>query len=402
MFENVLHQDQVTQQLSKEVQTQSLPPSILFAGPPYAGKLSAALELARVLSCERKEGEWNCSCKSCEMHRQLLAPNTLLLGGRYFNTEVAACADTLLRTKSISGRYLFIRSLRKLTRRFDPVLWEGEEVRLQKVTPLLTRLEEIAYDLGPDQGEMPPKEKLEKVLQEAITLVGKVEDSFSLGTVPVGVVRKVSSWAHLRGTETKKIVILEHTDRLLDASRNALLKLLEEPPSSVYFILLTTRRSAIIPTILSRVRSYLFKQRTGKEAIEVLERVFKLPSGETYPDLSTFFLLFQGLKPNLLYQAAVQFILAASNSEAPFPEALAVELFQDREKFRLFLEQVLVVLHHFLTQESVGVVDGKPSLTQMEEWAKLIQKAVESVEVLNVHPLLAAERLFHRMRRRYA
>jgi hypothetical protein len=41
------------------------------------------------------------------------------------------------------------------------------------------------------------------------------------------------------------------------------------------FVLTTSRRQAIIPTILSRVRRYRFVQRTGSEAADVLERIFK-------------------------------------------------------------------------------------------------------------------------------
>ena len=47
-----------------------------------------------------------------------------------------------------------------------------------------------------------------------------------------------------------------------ESVRNALLKILEEPPSDCNFILLTSKRNAILPTILSRVRTYEFKNRS--------------------------------------------------------------------------------------------------------------------------------------------
>ena len=63
---------------------------------------------------------------------------------------------------------------------------------------------------------------------------------------------------------------------MLDASKNALLKILEEPPKNLTFILLTTNRNALLPTILSRLRPYYFQERKEEEQKEVIERVFHL------------------------------------------------------------------------------------------------------------------------------
>ncbi len=49
-----------------------------------------------------------------------------------------------------------------------------------------------------------------------------------------------------------KVYILEDSQNMNDSSENALLKILEEPPAGVYFILTCTGRSAMLPTILSR------------------------------------------------------------------------------------------------------------------------------------------------------
>ena len=41
-----------------------------------------------------------------------------------------------------------------------------------------------------------------------------------------------------------------------DQAQNAILKILEEPPSYVFFIILTTSRSTMLETVLSRVQTY--------------------------------------------------------------------------------------------------------------------------------------------------
>jgi DNA polymerase-3 subunit delta' len=51
-----------------------------------------------------------------------------------------------------------------------------------------------------------------------------------------------------------RVVVLEPADTMNIAAANSLLKILEEPPSSVYFILVSSRWRRLLPTILSRCR----------------------------------------------------------------------------------------------------------------------------------------------------
>ncbi len=50
MFENLLYQDAASL-LTLDIKNKTLPSSILLSGPQSSGKLTCALELARVLSC---------------------------------------------------------------------------------------------------------------------------------------------------------------------------------------------------------------------------------------------------------------------------------------------------------------------------------------------------------------
>jgi DNA polymerase-3 subunit delta' len=51
-----------------------------------------------------------------------------------------------------------------------------------------------------------------------------------------------------------RVVLVTEADAMNPAAANALLKILEEPPSSVYFILISTRSKSLLPTIRSRCR----------------------------------------------------------------------------------------------------------------------------------------------------
>ncbi|MCK5294959.1 MAG: DNA polymerase III subunit delta' [Arcobacteraceae bacterium] len=57
--------------------------------------------------------------------------------------------------------------------------------------------------------------------------------------------------AYIAVNRTKYILL--GGDRFLPEAQNSLLKVLEEPPSDIIFILITTSKTAILPTILSRM-----------------------------------------------------------------------------------------------------------------------------------------------------
>lgn len=58
----------------------------------------------------------------------------------------------------------------------------------------------------------------------------------------------------------KKVFILDEVHMLSTAASNALLKVLEEPPEDVVFVLCTTERQKILPTIISRCAVYEFEK----------------------------------------------------------------------------------------------------------------------------------------------
>lgn len=70
-----------------------------------------------------------------------------------------------------------------------------------------------------------------------------------------------------------KVFIIDEVHMLSTAAFNAFLKTLEEPPAHVIFILATTEKHKILPTILSRCQIYDFERMTVKETIDHLKRV---------------------------------------------------------------------------------------------------------------------------------
>jgi len=70
-----------------------------------------------------------------------------------------------------------------------------------------------------------------------------------------------------------KVYIIDEVHMLSQAAFNAFLKTLEEPPSHAIFILATTEKHKIIPTILSRCQIYDFKRITVEDISKHLQGV---------------------------------------------------------------------------------------------------------------------------------
>lgn len=70
-----------------------------------------------------------------------------------------------------------------------------------------------------------------------------------------------------------KVFIIDEVHMLSTAAFNAFLKTLEEPPAHVIFILATTEKHKILPTILSRCQIYDFERMTVENTIAHLKHV---------------------------------------------------------------------------------------------------------------------------------
>lgn len=72
-----------------------------------------------------------------------------------------------------------------------------------------------------------------------------------------------------------KVYIIDEVHMLSSQAFNAFLKTLEEPPSYAIFILATTEKHRILPTILSRCQIFDFKRITNNDTVAHLEEICK-------------------------------------------------------------------------------------------------------------------------------
>jgi DNA polymerase-3 subunit gamma/tau len=291
MFENVIHQG-ATGDISRSIAAGDLPNALLFWGEKASGKLTAALELARVLSCI-KNASWDCRCPSCLRHKQLVSQDILLAGYRDCVTEILAAKKSFLDAFAEGAAYLqaacyfFTRSVRKLTMRFNSALVKGSEA--SKIADIVSGIDESLELIDPADFDAAAADgsrkigdggKLQKLADSIADSCKKLSSDFMYTSLPIAQVREISTWARFTVQSGKKTVVIENAETMLEDARNALLKILEEPPENIVFVLTTTNRQMMMPTILSRVRTCRFASRTRDEQLDVLKRVFHVtPDG---------------------------------------------------------------------------------------------------------------------------
>ena len=72
-----------------------------------------------------------------------------------------------------------------------------------------------------------------------------------------------------------KVYIIDEVHMLTTQAMNAFLKTLEEPPKHIVFVLATTEKNKILPTILSRCQIYDFNRISDVEIVETLINICK-------------------------------------------------------------------------------------------------------------------------------
>lgn len=114
----------------------------------------------------------------------------------------------------------------------------------------------------------------------------------------------------------KKIFILSGIDQIRKESSNALLKILEEPPQNVYFILLS-RKLNILPTIKSRTVKFYLESSTNEELGVSKEEYYFFDGNEKnlkiWKKLGYSLLEYEGIIRN--YEIALENILKNKQSE---------------------------------------------------------------------------------------
>ena len=196
------------------VARQSLPPSLIFAGPEGVGKRTAALALAQVLNC--------------------LAP--VRADGQAGEVDSA--------------------SLFGLDEQAAPTASAGQ-----------VDADAFAIDAC---GTCASCARIARQVHADVFVV----EPGDTGVIKVDQVRDIVERTGYRPFEgRRRVIIVDEADAMVSEAQNALLKTLEEPPSASMFVLVTSRPDELLPTVRSRCQRLRFGRLAPGEIASVLMRV---------------------------------------------------------------------------------------------------------------------------------
>jgi len=217
VWPRVIGQERVKTLLRRALRARRLAHAYLFYGPEGSGKDALAIELARVIHCERG-GEDACGiCPSCTRMDSLQHP------------------DVRFVTALPTGK--------------------GEES---------------------DDG---PLDKLQpadvKAIQEEFAAKGHDPyyrvDIPRATTIKINSIREIRRETPLSSSENKRrVYIISNADMMADPAANTLLKTLEEPAGDCMFVLTTSFKDQLLPTIVSRCQQVRFDPLTEELVYEAL------------------------------------------------------------------------------------------------------------------------------------
>jgi DNA polymerase-3 subunit delta' len=99
--------------------------------------------------------------------------------------------------------------------------------------------------------------------------------------IGVDEVRKMTEFFHLSATEGgRRVAVIDDLDMMTPQAANAFLKLLEEPPANVTFLLITHQPARLLPTIRSRCREL----RLGPLSPQDLSDALTAAGGDVAPE----------------------------------------------------------------------------------------------------------------------
>lgn len=90
------------------------------------------------------------------------------------------------------------------------------------------------------------------------------------GIIGVDLIRKLYTLTATK-SQTKRLVVIENAEAITEQAQNAFLKLLEEPKTNTFFIIVTNNPDSLLPTILSRSSKLEVRPITSQQSQDLIK-----------------------------------------------------------------------------------------------------------------------------------
>ncbi len=334
MFEQLLpYQNEIATLLSQQLTGGVFPHSVLIAGRRFSGRLTLAMEVARVLSCTR-EALSSCQCASCKRFDLYGMSNVVYIGNRDHGTRIAAALTVARESANERGRRFLIRIVRLMLLQYHSALIVARDSKNSGIFESAAVVSEELNAL-----ESAPEEKI-GAYTDRLEVALKALDAHYRRSSPLSInqVRSLQEWIMQTGLDGQvRCIILEGVEESTESARNSLLKLLEEPPEHTYILVLSEHPARLLPTILSRLQRYQVRKLTEAAETQLLMDQF----GMAGSSLEEFMLRKAHIPCNELKEIARQYAESTLKREVLSREALDRIISELDEPVRLeyFLNQ---------------------------------------------------------------
>ncbi|PWJ41062.1 DNA polymerase III subunit delta' [Sediminitomix flava] len=219
-FSEISGLEEIKQTLVQAVQKEHIAHAQLFLGKEGSGHLAMALAFATYVNCTNKQGNDSCGeCASCRKFAKLVHPDL------HFIVPTATTSKVTKRTDATTERFLPEWREFLLENPYADVKQWGDAFGAENKQCII------------------PKEESKTVI------------------------RSLS----LKAFEAEyKVMLIWLPELMHDAAANALLKILEEPPTKTLFLLVSNKGDAILPTILSRTQIIQVRKFSDQEITDYL------------------------------------------------------------------------------------------------------------------------------------
>ncbi|MEK7472206.1 MAG: AAA family ATPase, partial [Patescibacteria group bacterium] len=200
-------------------------------------------------------------------------------------------------------------------------------------------------------------------------------------SISINQARNIKSILSLRPLEGSVLtVIIPECEKLTTEAQNALLKQLEEPPENIYFLLSTHDKSALLPTVLSRVNVVSLNRVSTKEISDYFEvqghesSKIRASIGLSGGNIGLAQRILNGEADDYksVITEAKQILSASMSDRLQLIDGLA----KDKLKLRATLDALERILY-------AGFNSAREKRTNVEIWAKKLQAVEESLEALS-------------------
>jgi len=250
-------QPMLSEIFEKAIISKTFSNSTLFCGPKYSSKMTAAIEVAKALSCTSDKLGESCTCKTCNLYDKYIMQNMVIVSNRDHENRINAAITSYLASRSDYAKDFLIKTVRVLLLSYHNGIYIDKNKKLFENAYIVS---ELVNEFAQNKEALKAREtsRFIKSLREGLKPLLTVSKK-NMTNLSVDAVRALQIWlSNTLVNEKVRVVVIEAIEKANESVKNSLLKILEEPNENVYFILISENPSRIMQTILSRVRKYTF------------------------------------------------------------------------------------------------------------------------------------------------